>query len=86
MGIAERNALAAQDWCGALDIFLSRATAARVSLASSGCPCREIELFRPLCWGMILGPDMELSESNEALQKMNWRSGGSGLGSYSPAT
>jgi len=28
MGIAERNALAAQDWCGALDIFLSRATAA----------------------------------------------------------
>ena len=48
MGIAERNALAAQDWCGALDIFLSRATAARVSLTSSGCPCREIELFQPL--------------------------------------
>jgi hypothetical protein len=26
------------------------------------------------CWGMFLGPDMELSELNEALQKMNWRS------------
>ena len=34
-----------------------------------------------ICWGMVLGTDMQLSSSNDALQKMDWRSGGCGLGS-----
>jgi len=38
-----------------------------------------------LWWGMVLGPDMELSESNGTLRKMSWRNGGSGLGSHIPA-
>ncbi len=36
--------------------------------------------FGQLCWGMVLGPRMELSESNDALIGMNWRKGGNGLG------
>ena len=58
----------------------------------SGCkPKEDLFLFAAqfgyglVCWGMVLGPGMELSESNDTLQKMNWRSGGSGLGSQSPA-
>jgi hypothetical protein len=39
-----------------------------------------------VCWGMVLGPNMDLSESNGALRTMNWRSGGNGLGSHSQAT
>jgi len=34
-----------------------------------------------ICWGMVLGANMELTPSNDALQKMDWRSGGRGLGS-----
>ncbi len=37
--------------------------------------------FGLLCWGMVLGPRMELSASNKALHEMKWRQGGSGLGS-----
>jgi hypothetical protein len=36
-----------------------------------------------MCWGMVLGPAMNLSESNDALQKMNWQNGGGGLGAES---
>jgi len=58
----------------------------------SGCkPKEDLFLFAAqfgyglVCWGMVLGPGMELSESNDALHKMSWRSGGGGLGSHSPA-
>jgi len=34
-----------------------------------------------ICWGMVLGTGMQLRSSNDALQKMDWRSGGCGLGS-----
>ena len=37
--------------------------------------------FGLLCWGMVLGPRMKLSDSNDALISMNWRTGGNGLGS-----
>ena len=36
--------------------------------------------FGMLCWGMVLGPRMELSPKNDALATMNWRRGGNGLG------
>jgi hypothetical protein len=54
----------------------------------SGCkPQEDFFLFAAqfgyglVCWGMVLGAEMELSKSNDALQKMTWRSGGCGLGS-----
>jgi hypothetical protein len=34
-----------------------------------------------LIWGMVLGPGMALSASNDSLQKMNWKPCGGGLGS-----
>lgn len=53
----------------------------------SGCkPKEDLFMFASqfgyglVCWGMVLGPGMELSESNDALRKMNWRPGASGLG------
>lgn len=58
----------------------------------SGCkPEEDLFLFAAqfgyglVCWGLVLGPDMELAESNDALQKMDWRQGGCGLGSESSA-
>jgi hypothetical protein len=45
--------------------------------------------FGLICWGMVLGPDLKsivegpnakADGSNHALQKMNWRDGGNGLG------
>jgi len=36
-----------------------------------------------VCCGMVLGPGMKLSESNDALRKMNWRPSASGLGGQS---
>lgn len=38
-----------------------------------------------ICWGIVLGTDMQLNSSNDALQKMDWRSGGCGLGSQCSA-
>ncbi len=53
----------------------------------SGCkPKEDLFVFAAqlgyglICWGMVLGSGVKLSESNDALQKMSWRSGGSGLG------
>jgi hypothetical protein len=34
-----------------------------------------------LIWGMVIGQGMVVDNSNDALQKMNWRNGGCGLGS-----
>ncbi len=34
-----------------------------------------------MCWGMVLGPKMQLNSSNEALEAMDWRLGGCGMGS-----
>jgi hypothetical protein len=34
-----------------------------------------------LIWGMVLGPTMALSGSDDALQNMDWKAGGCGLGS-----
>ena len=36
-----------------------------------------------VCWGMVLGNGMQVDNSNDALKKMNWRTGGCGLGSQS---
>jgi len=54
----------------------------------SGCkPNEDLFLFAAqfgyglVCWGMVLGPDMQLNKPSDALQNLNWRSGGSGLGS-----
>lgn len=33
--------------------------------------------FGMLCWGMVLGPNMELTPANDALIAMKWRQGGS---------
>lgn len=56
----------------------------------SGCkPEEDFFVFAALfgyglvCWGMVLGTGMEVGKSNDALQKMNWRSGGCGLGAKS---
>ena len=45
----------------------------------SGCkPKEDLFLFAAqfgyglVCWGMVLGPDMKLSETNDALAKMSW--------------
>jgi hypothetical protein len=53
----------------------------------SGCKAEE-DLFAfaaqfgygLICWGMVLGPNLKIDGSNNALQKMNWRNGGNGLG------
>lgn len=37
-----------------------------------------------LIWGMVLGPNIQVGDSNDALQQMKWRGGGCGLGSFSP--
>ena len=59
----------------------------------SGCKLKEdLFLFAAqfgygmVCWGMVLGPDMQLSESNDALAKMSWRPGASGLGGGNAVT
>jgi hypothetical protein len=59
----------------------------------SGCkPKEDFFLFAAqfgyglVCWGMVFGPDMRLSESNDALAKMSWRPGASGLGGRSTGT
>jgi len=59
----------------------------------SGCkPKEDLFLFAAqfgyglVCWGMVLGPDMQLGESNDALAKMSWRPGASGLGASSAVT
>ncbi len=35
-----------------------------------------------MCWGMVFGPKMQLSSSNDALKGMHWRPGGCGLGCH----
>jgi hypothetical protein len=59
----------------------------------SGCkPKEDLFLFAAqfgyglVCWGMVLGPDMKLSKTNDALAKMSWRPGASGLGGQSTGT
>jgi hypothetical protein len=59
----------------------------------SGCkPDEDLFLFAAqfghglVCWGIVLGPDMQLSESNDALHKLKWQSGGSGLEARSPGS
>lgn len=59
----------------------------------SGCkPKEDLFLFAAqfgyglVCWGMVLGPDMKLSETNDALAKMSWRPGANGLGGRSTGT
>jgi hypothetical protein len=59
----------------------------------SGCKPKEDLFFFAaqfgyglVCWGMVFGPDMHLSETNDALAKMSWRAGASGLGGRAAVT
>jgi hypothetical protein len=59
----------------------------------SGCKPKEyLFLFAAqfgyglVCWGMVMGPDLHLSETNDALAKMSWRPGASGLGRHGTVT
>jgi hypothetical protein len=55
--------------------------------SSLGAVVKHFGKWKPDSKGYLsYGPDMQLGELNDALQKMNWRSGGSGLGSHRPAT